>query len=84
MEEFDFLNYDNIKMSLTWYKKETSDVRVSNIPSYWIEQAENYWTKINKRIYEEDTIPSVGEEDTPVYDWECNYCPYHEITCKGA
>lgn len=84
MEEFSFLNHDNIKMSLTWYKKETSDVRVSNIPSYWIEQAENYWTKINKRIYEEDAIPNVGEEDTPVYDWECNYCPYHEITCEGA
>jgi len=84
MEKYPKLNENNIEMSLTWYKKETSDIRTSKVPSYWIEQAYNYWEKINKRIYEENTIPNVGEEDTPVYDWECKYCPYYEITCKGV
>ena len=29
-------------------------------------------------------IPEIGEENVPVYNWECKYCPYYQIHCEGV
>jgi len=28
-------------------------------------------------------VPNVGDDNAPVYNWECRYCPYKGTECEG-
>ena len=75
----------NLELSLTWYKKNDSLIRTQKIGNEWLEAATKYWTELNEILGEdEDIIPEIGEENVPVYSWECKYCPYYQIHCEGV
>ena len=42
-----------------------------------------YWTTLNVALAD-DKVPEIGSDNTPVYGWECKYCPYLNLHCKGA
>ena len=72
---------DKINLSLTWYKKDDSSIRAQKISNVWIEEANNYWHDLNVALAD-DKEPTVGDHNTPIYDWECKYCPYHRLYCE--
>tara|TARA_R110002167_G_scaffold18119_1_gene68322 strand:+ start:575 stop:1324 length:750 start_codon:yes stop_codon:yes gene_type:complete len=76
------LDLDNVRLSLTWYKKDDSSIRAQKIDNNWMTEALNYWTDLNIALAD-NKEPTVGDNNTPVYDWECKYCPYHNIHCEG-
>tara|TARA_R110000751_G_scaffold138686_1_gene242330 strand:- start:536 stop:1282 length:747 start_codon:yes stop_codon:yes gene_type:complete len=73
---------DNVNLSITWYKKDDSSIRAQKIDREWIDEATNYWTELNVALAN-DNEPIVGDHNTPIYDWECKYCPYHRLHCEG-
>ena len=73
---------DKINLSLTWYKKDDSSIRAQKISNVWIEEANNYWHDLNVALAD-GKEPTVGDHNTPIYDWECKYCPYHRLYCEG-
>ena len=77
------ISTDNVNLSLTWYKKDDSSIRAQKIDNEWIEEARNYWNELNV-VLADDNEPTVGDNNTPVYDWECKYCPYHNLHCEGV
>ena len=79
--EFD-INIEDISLSLTWYKKDDSSIRAQKIDNSWIWEAREYWKELNIALAD-DKEPTVGDNNTPVYDWECKYCPYHKTHCEG-
>ena len=74
--------HNNLELSLTWYKKDDSSIRAQKISNVWIEEANNYWHDLNVALAD-DKEPTVGDHNTPIYDWECKYCPYHKTHCEG-
>ena len=76
------ISTDNVNLSLTWYKKDDSSIKAQSIDNEWIEEARNYWNDLNV-VLADDNEPTVGDNNTPVYDWECKYCPYHKLYCEG-
>ena len=76
------ISKDNVNLSLTWYKKDDSSIRAQKIDTEWIDEATNYWTDLNVALAN-DSEPIVGDHNTPIYDWECKYCPYHKLHCEG-
>jgi hypothetical protein len=80
------LNVDAIlEMSLLWYNKDTSALREEYVDaSHWIERAMEYWEELNE--YSEDTTSEnmvVGDYGVPMENWECRYCGFKDIHCKG-
>jgi CRISPR/Cas system-associated exonuclease Cas4 (RecB family) len=73
---------DSIDLSLTWYKKDDSLLRTQRVDNEWIDYAIEYWTELNESL-EDDRIPEIREDNVPVYDWECKYCPYYKLHCEG-
>tara|TARA_R100001530_G_scaffold134606_1_gene109802 strand:- start:183 stop:899 length:717 start_codon:yes stop_codon:yes gene_type:complete len=73
----------DIELGLIWYKKDDSMMKVQLIDSEWVDRAFFYWVELNEAL-EDDNVPNVGDYNTPVYNWECKYCPYHKIHCKGV
>ena len=76
------INTEDISLSLTWYKKDDSSIRAQSIDYSWIEEAMQYWKELNMALAD-DKEPTVGDNNTPIYDWECKYCPYHKTHCEG-
>ena len=76
------INTEDISLSLTWYKKDDSSIRAQSIDYNWIEEAMQYWRELNMALAD-DKEPTVGDNNTPIYDWECKYCPYHKTHCEG-
>ena len=74
---------ENIEISLTWYKKDDSSIRAQKIGNEWLMESVKYWTTLNVALAD-DKVPEIGSDNTPVYDWECKYCPYLNLHCKGA
>ena len=77
----------NLELSLTWYKKDDSLLRTQKIGNEWLEAATKYWDDLNESVEKEAgeyRIPEIGEENVPVYNWECKYCPYYQIHCEGV
>ena len=74
---------DNVEMGLIWYKKDDSTIKQQIIENNWIDNANYYWTDIYESI-EEEGKPKLGSYNTPVYDWECKYCPYYKLHCEGV
>jgi|TARA_R100000789_G_scaffold100556_2_gene111503 hypothetical protein len=80
---------ENIYMYLVWYKKDDSSMKVIEIPTFWMDNALEYWVNLNEYINispNGEDIP-VGGENIPVQEWECNYCGYHRLkggSCPGV
>jgi hypothetical protein len=80
------LETQDVSLNLVWYKKDDSLMKTQPIDSIWLDRAYEYWVELNEVL--EDTSPHggpvVGDMNTPVYNWECNYCPFKGTDCTGA
>ena len=74
---------DEVELGLIWYKKDDSMMKVQPISDEWIDNAFLYWVELNEAL-ENDKLPEVGSYNTPIYNWDCKYCPYHKIHCEGV
>jgi CRISPR/Cas system-associated exonuclease Cas4 (RecB family) len=76
---------DDIEMSLFWYNKDTSAIKEVMVSNDWIEKALEYWEDL--RDYTDDIESSdeltVGSYGVPMANWECRYCSFKDIHCKG-
>lgn len=77
---------DDVTLSLLWYNKDTSAMRVQEIDALkWTSEALQYWDdcweSINAVENPDDMIPGV-DFGVPMMDWECRYCGYTAY-CKG-
>ena len=73
---------DSVELGLIWYRKDDSMMKIQTISNEWIKNAFYYWVELNEAL-EEEGKPKIGSHNTPIYNWECRYCPYHKIHCKG-
>ena len=72
-------------MSLLWYNKDTSAMREEYVELPWIDKAIEYWEELNEYSDEstsEDMV--VGSYGVPMENWECRYCGFKDIYCKGV
>lgn len=76
------VDLDDVELSLTWYKKDDSQLRTQKISNEWFEHALQYWDDLNYEL-EDGKEPIVGDYNSPVYDWECKYCQYKGLHCEG-
>ena len=79
------VSQDDMEMSLFWYNKDTSAVREIIVHNSWIEKALEYWEDL--REYTENTNSEdleVGSYGVPMSNWECRYCGFKDIHCKGV
>lgn len=78
---------DDVTLSLLWYNKDTSAMRVQEIDALkWTSEALQYWDdcweSINNVENPDDLIPGI-DFGVPMMDWECRYCGYTKY-CKGV
>ena len=75
-----------LEMSLLWYNKDTSELREEHIEvEHLVERAMEYWEELNE--YSENTTSEdleVGSYGVPMENWECRYCGFKDIYCKGV
>ena len=80
------LETTDVEMSLLWYNKDTSALREEHIEvEHWVERAMEYWEELNE--YSENTTSEdleVGSYGVPMENWECRYCGFKDIYCKGV
>ena len=72
-------------MSLLWYNKDTSALREEYVELPWIDRAIEYWEELNE--YSDETTSDdmiVGSYGVPMENWECRYCGFKDIYCKGV
>jgi len=72
-------------MSLLWYNKDTSALREEYVELPWIDKATEYWEELNE--YSDETTSEdmvVGSYGVPMENWECRYCGFKDIHCKGV
>ena len=77
-------DYQQIRsMALLFYNKNDSKMQELEIPMSMIDEAVDYWEKINEAVKE--GVPPIKLGFAPVLDWECNakYCSYFEA-CGGG
>ena len=81
----------NISMSLLWYNKDTSALREEPIDNSWIYEAKAYWEELNDYVdgTDEGTVSDYeklepGSYGIPMENWECRYCGFKDIYCKGV
>jgi len=79
------LNAKNVEIFLLWYNKDTSSIREQRIDNVWIQKAMEYWEECNDYLENEDgsDVLRVGNYGVPMENWECKYCNYQTIHCKG-
>ena len=82
----DEIGFDGIaSMSLLWYNKDTSALREEHVDISWIDKAMEYWEELNEysdSATSEDMV--VGSYGVPMENWECRYCGFKDIYCKGV
>tara|TARA_R100000656_G_scaffold118818_1_gene92561 strand:+ start:1116 stop:1841 length:726 start_codon:yes stop_codon:yes gene_type:complete len=72
-------------MSLLWYNKDTSALREEHVDISWMDKAMEYWEELNE--YSDTTTSedmSIGSYGVPMENWECKYCGFKDIYCKGV
>ena len=74
---------NNVELGLIWYRKDDSMMKTQIISNEWIKNAFYYWVELNETL-DEEGLPEIGSHNTPVYNWECKYCPFHKIECQGV
>ena len=75
-----------VYLYLAWYKKDDSRMKIIEIPSFWMDNAFEYWTDLVETQQEADNDPDnleAGTQNNPVMDWECKYCEFHNVYCDG-
>jgi hypothetical protein len=75
------LEVQNVELGLVWYKKDDSSMKVQSIDDVWMDNAYEYWIELNETLA--NRVPNVGDDNAPVYNWECRYCPYKGTECEG-
>ena len=64
-------------------KLEVTDVKTAHSYKWKMLFGRNPdWKELNMALAD-DKEPTVGDNNTPIYDWECKYCPYHKTHCEG-
>lgn len=72
-------------MSLLWYNKDTSAMREEFVDPSWIDRATEYWEELNEHTEETTSADMVvGSYGVPMENWECRYCGFKDIHCKGV
>ena len=72
-------------MSLLWYNKDTSAMREEFVDLSWINRATEYWEELNEHSEEVTSEDMrVGSYGVPMENWECRYCGFKDIHCKGV
>jgi len=72
-------------MSLLWYNKDTSAMREEYVELPWIDRAIEYWEELNEHSEgTESDAMVVGSYGVPMENWECRYCGFKDIYCKGV
>ena len=79
----------NVSMSLLWYNKDTSALREEPVSTQWIQDSITYWEELNDYvdgIDEELNFDNLepGTYGIPMENWECRYCGFKDIYCKGV
>jgi len=72
------------ELYLCWYNKDNSMMKPPiQIDSMWMYRAEQYWNELWSSIneweglsMEPDSVPVGINIQSPVQEWECNYCQY--------
>ena len=83
---------DNLEMSLLWYNKDTSAMREEYVDNKWISAAIEYWEELNDYLDDLEDLDSIeainniepGTYGVPMENWECRYCNFKDIYCKGV
>ena len=60
---------------LIFYNKDNSDIRIGEVSLDFIDQAYNYWMRVQD-LHKNGDLPPMMECESPVMDWECKYCKY--------
>ena len=70
-------------MELLFYNKNDSQMQELDVPMRMIDEAVDYWQKINEAV--KNGAPPIKLGFAPVLSWECNakYCSYFEA-CGGG
>ena len=78
---------DKIFMYLAWYNKDNSTMKIKEVPTFWIDNAFEYWTDLiekHENIGHDPDKMIHGEENIPVASWECKYCEFQGLYCEGV
>tara|TARA_R100001594_G_scaffold146018_1_gene196838 strand:- start:2382 stop:3101 length:720 start_codon:yes stop_codon:yes gene_type:complete len=67
-------------MGLVYYNKDTSAMRVVDVPLEWMEKAKDWWANVMKE--HSIGLPPLMAGISPAASWECGYCEYQD-TCLG-
>lgn len=78
------INDLDTELYLCWYNKDNSSMKEPlQVDSEWIYLAENYWEDLwksinewNKQSIAPDDIETNIMYQSPIQEWECNYCQY--------
>ena len=65
---------------LLYYNKDTSVIKHVSVPLKFVDLAYEYWSLIHH--LHQSGLPAMEKGVSPVEDWECNYCQFHDL-CKG-
>ena len=79
------LNADDVEMALLWYNKDTSAIREQFVDNKWMDDAIDYWEELKDHVYDGSKANDmvVGSYGVPMENWECRYCNFKDINCKG-
>ena len=78
---------DKIFLYLLWYKKDDSRIKIKEVPTFWMDNAFEYWTDLMDVQESVNDTPDKlipGSENVPVDNWECRYCEYQGLYCEGV
>lgn len=76
----------DLRLSIMWYNKDNSMMREEKISELYLEEAFDYWTDLNETSDSVAGKPeelNPGEQNVPVYNWECKYCEFQGKYCPG-
>ena len=80
---------ETVELSLTWYKKDDSQVRAQKVDNLWMDEAKRYWENLAEILEDFGAEgPPIGwkvydKSVVPIQRWECKYCSFHNVYCKG-
>lgn len=64
------------QMFLVYYNKDTSKFKVQAVKRDFMNEAIEYWTRINDLVSK--GLPKVNNIESPIRDWECGYCQFKD------
>ena len=74
--EKDF-NISNSQLFIVYYNKDTSGLKVLEVKRKYMNEAIEYWTKVNEVCSK--GLPELKTDESPIQEWECRYCQFLDI-----